>query len=460
MDSKYLLRSSQIGLLLVAACIIVFNIFFAPSNFFTNGVVSTQRTDLVQTDEQGVFFWFFALDCKGGHLLFYAKQAVLSALHYTNLIPVLMLHCRNEPLETWMKAHGVIIADPSSSSLVDFLDKHPEKLTNLGATTWYRIAIPKVIDALIEAGNERVTQALRNNSHSLQYVLYTDADVVFTSSMRITTDMLPRYFALPIQGNNWCCGEDRYSRKLHTNAGVIVMNVSAMREVETEFVEYVQKNILLNSGTHPSFSDQTAFHQFFPVRPKQPSLLQWLELRLFHPTYFETLNTKYYSETLRKEYEWEPYLGVNAEAKIVHWHGPKVFLDSCAALNLGHKLTPQRSLLMDARQGLIKQLMLANRTAPYVVSSPPSPQSLRSYDSNRSISHNGGLAHAQETYPPVYDWYTNMPVLSVQERTAALAGAEKKMFFLQTLLACSPDGYHHAVSLFFAYAHVICTTEL
>jgi hypothetical protein len=70
-------------------------------------------------------------------------------------------------------------------------------------------------------------------------------------------------------------------------------------------------------------------------------------------TYFDSLFTKYYANTLPKRYEWEPYLGENVQAILIHWHGPKYrFPDDC------HVVFSQKSLHPDN----VRLLALANLT--------------------------------------------------------------------------------------------------
>lgn len=71
--------------------------------------------------------------------------------------------------------------------------------------------------------------------------------------------------------------------------------------------------------------DQTALQGFFPQRLKSLSVVDYLELALFHSRYYRTLSSKYHANTLPKVYEWEPYLGPNKDAVLIHWHGIKYY---------------------------------------------------------------------------------------------------------------------------------------
>lgn len=476
-------------------------------------VVSTRQDNVGRTKHNAVRLWFFALDCDKPHLEFYAKQAVLSALHYTSLVPILMLHCHNAELEGWMKSHGVIIVDPRNSKLVQYLDANPDKLTNLGASTWYRIAIPTVIDELITSKHKQVMALHQEDPSLLQYALYTDADIVFLRNVHIHEHMLPRYFALPVQGDAWCCAENKYSKKVHTNAGVILMNVTSFREIESEFTSYVLKNIVQNKPDAHSFNDQTAFHSFFPIRLPHLNVIQIINLGLFYNTYFKSLFTKYYSDALSKFYEWEPYLGVNSEAVILHWHGPKVFINTCGQLlqhpsttypsnrhettnttilyepvannttgstltNINKMIPPMvttganKSMFSDPWQIVLQQLVLYNRTYPYsthhIHSLPQRNRRLRVHNDtvdpmltvhkdNTNVTHNKHT-NSSVQYPSMYDWYPPME-LNEQDRYIVEQLATKSLFYLQTLTPHSLDGYHHATSLFFSYVNLICASS-
>jgi hypothetical protein len=145
---------------------------------------------------------------------------------------------------------------------------------------------------------------------------------------------------------------------MHTNAGVMVLNVtSAIHEWRNEFDDFVMSQIVKFNGHAVSaggssssssvtkvevnkFNDQTAFHQFFPIRLSELTLWDKFQMFFCCKTYFQTLFTKYYSNVLPKKFEWEPYLGPNEEeAVIVHWHGIKFkYQDDCGSI-FNHQFT-------------------------------------------------------------------------------------------------------------------------
>jgi len=423
--------------------------------------VSAEQPELVR-------LWFFATGCDKPYLDFLVKAAVLSARHHTNLLPVAMMHCQNPALESWLIDHGVTIRDPGNDRLVQFLDAHPHKVPRLGSSAWYRIAIPTVIDELVASKHELVSKISPN---LLNYVLYTDTDIVFTNNIAFQEYMLPRYVGLPIQGDFWCCSKNPYSSDVHTNDGIILMNVTSFREVQGEFTTFIEKEIMRNKDDDPSsglFNDQTAFHDFFPIHRPHVPWFEMIHMSIYYTTYFKLMFTKYYADRLPKEYGWEPYLGVNPNAVLVHWHGPKVKVKSCsqlrphayAANNLSYEVTyhthPELNASLEVtvtpmmasgptaslfNAKIMRQLLIHNRTAVYVPAATQRPTA---------------AAPARPAYPAPYDWYPHMQ-LQEQDRAEVVSKGEEGYQFLQTLTGNSLQGYHHATNLYLAYMNEICS---
>ena len=461
--------------------VLIFIILYFAVNYWEIGkidngeLVHGPEVRYLDSDKQMVRLWFMALDCRISNVKYYAKMAVLSAQHFTNLVPVLMLHCPDPELENWMQKHDVIIADPKNSMLVQYLDQHKDKLTNLGASTWYRIAIPVVIDDLLKANNSRIITLRNENPKYMEYVLYTDADIVFVNNLTITTKLLPRYFSLPIQGDHLYSNNNPFSKQIHTNAGVILMNVTAFRSIETEFITYILKHIMHNNEGSIVFNDQTAFHSFFPIHFKSLSIYQLIILRIWYTSYYNTLFAKYYSDVLLKIYEWEPYLGINKDAVILHWHGPKVSINSCMQLSIqglhnyvhinssgsDNTGTIAKSLFIE-EQGVLKQLLKYNRTSSHIKQQPlllPQEE-----DQHQQQDEQPLLPQQEEEdqwdidYPPPYDWY-NHARLSPEDITEVLHSADQYIHPLQYHTSHSLDGYEYATNLYFSYLNLICQEE-
>jgi hypothetical protein len=306
--------------------------------------------------------------------------------------------------------------------------------------------------------------------------------------------MLPRYLALPIQGDALCCGDNPYIKQIHSNAGVMLMNITSYREVEEEFSDYVLKHITSNQGAN--FTDQAAIHEFFPVRMKSVTWSQWLHMAVYCTTYFKLMYTKYYSDTLPKEFSWEPYLGFNPQAVVVHWHGPSIYVDSCSQLNIygsnsnsyskggknshtkhSKKATTTntitatttvtttstiRSVFSNPHNLVLQQLLLHDLTTPYIphteskttiVYTLPTTVNLRTAYTTPDTPTTHTSTNTQ--YPPVFDWYSYMQLTSEVKALVLSQQGEDETGFL-TLTSSTLDGYHYATSLYFAYMNIIC----
>jgi hypothetical protein len=111
-------------------------------------------------------------------------------------------------------------------------------------------------------------------------VLYTDCDVMFLKEPLLP--YLPKYFA--------AAPHESLTDYSDINSGVMLMNVSMLRDDLPAFRAFAQKEI---AAGRPQ--DQWMYNEFYRDR--------WDRLDV-------TLN-------------WKPYWGANPEAQIVHWHGPK-----------------------------------------------------------------------------------------------------------------------------------------
>ncbi|GBQ71584.1 hypothetical protein AA103196_2815 [Ameyamaea chiangmaiensis NBRC 103196] len=115
-----------------------------------------------------------------------------------------------------------------------------------------------------------------------QYVLYTDCDVMFTAEPALEF-CKPEIFA--------ACGQfgqqDYYS---DMNSGVMLINLHRLGRDLPALVEFLCDNLY-----HIAGYDQEL-------------------LRVFYNAQWSPLSAKY---------NWKPYWGPNADARIVHFHGPK-----------------------------------------------------------------------------------------------------------------------------------------
>ena len=122
-------------------------------------------------------------------------------------------------------------------------------------------------------------------------ILYTDCDVFFLGEVVPELEANAcRYFAVAPES-----ARDDY---VNMNTGVMLMNTERLRESLPAFREYISKNL---AALEAESWDEAAYRWFYRDG-KGP---MW--------------------DRLRPELNWKPYWGENAQAKIIHFHGPKPF---------------------------------------------------------------------------------------------------------------------------------------
>ncbi len=238
--------------------------------------------------------WFMSIKNDSWGLHSYAKQAILSAKNKTTLIPIVILEGHNEKLEKWMSNQDVTVVHMENHEMLKYIMAvdliSPRK--NEGMATWQRLVIPDVIKKIrfnqpfpisktvpifqnisdnngtnvISASSSinsttgvnitsrnrysrilhntdeiRLPSVYNNRKIDTQYVLYTDADILFLNEIAVHKRDLPRYVSFAVQGDRWCCG-NKYSKQMHSNAGVMMMNVTGYAEAYPEFVAFIKKN--------------------------------------------------------------------------------------------------------------------------------------------------------------------------------------------------------------------------
>lgn len=115
------------------------------------------------------------------------------------------------------------------------------------------------------------------------FVLYSDCDVLFLDAIDLTS-CRPRFFA--------CAPEFEVDNWTYCNAGVMVMNVDAMRRTSADLCQLSVAR--LKAGMTQAY-DQSDLNAFY------------------HGTW----------DRLSPLFNWKPYWGVDPAAKILHFHGPK-----------------------------------------------------------------------------------------------------------------------------------------
>jgi hypothetical protein len=198
---------------------------------------------------------------------------------------------------------------------------------HLGIATWLRVVIPDAIDSLMSSGLMPV----------VDYIFYSDIDVVFLQDIRLSMADLPRYLSFAVQGDYLCCADTPKQRHVHINAGVMLMNVTGYRESYNGFVSYIKQmsKSIKSDKERIKFSDQRALQDYYPQRSPYITTLSDL--------YYHFYPKKYWSDNLPKKFEWEPYLGPYEEAVLLHWHGPKVNIPDCSFRDQLQRNTAQQS---------------------------------------------------------------------------------------------------------------------
>ncbi|MGC9269694.1 glycosyltransferase [Acidiphilium sp.] len=213
--------------------------------------------------------WYFAIDEAGtrseaGDL---AKLAVQSRALCPGLEPRLLYHGARNDFTRWMSDAGVVVIDavpPCLEAMQAATARGSFRAHSLGH--WLRLAIPLI-------------------DHDAEFVLYTDCDIVFLRPIDFTA-IRPAIFAAAPE-----FAPDAWN---YFNAGVMVLNLAAMRAAQPGFEALIRAR--LDEDSAANFDDQVALNQAFRGH--------WDRLD-------PGLNAK-------------PYWPHDPHAGILHFHGPKL----------------------------------------------------------------------------------------------------------------------------------------
>ena len=227
--------------------------------------------------------WYFALTEDSTAFRQYAEM-IMVAVHTARKVTSLEPHCIYDGNENdfteWLGKHGVRIVR-HRSFVREALEELGRKKGNphLAAAlsgAFSRIELPEIVRKIGDGSGR---------------ILYTDCDVMFLGEIVPELEANPcRLFAVAPESNR----EDY----VNMNTGVMLMNVERLGESLPEFREYVAKNL---AALEAESWDEAAYRWFYRDE-KGP---RW--------------------DRLRPELNWKPYWGENAEARIIHFHGPKPF---------------------------------------------------------------------------------------------------------------------------------------
>lgn len=275
--------------------------------------------------------WFFALNEMGNDFPNYAdmaKVAVYTALEKTSLEPHFIYDGEENDLTVWLRNRSVKIIN-RRSFLFEALRKESEKRDNnifwhIGAGTFLRLEVPEIV---------------KEQNYTDDFVLYTDVDVMFKAEVCDYLQTLkPKYFAV--------APEFFQSDYNNMNSGVMLMNVGSLMKNENVFRDFVKKNLFML--VDQAF-DQGAYRLFYQRNKIVRKIFgnKWNKLKV--------------------EYNWKPYWGKTAEAKIIHFHGPKPhqtedLLSDNVPEHLKHILPLVRGGYLDYEKEWKLNLKLANET--------------------------------------------------------------------------------------------------
>jgi hypothetical protein len=214
--------------------------------------------------------WYFAFNHNAvGSYERMIRVAVLSNRRCAGLAAHCVYCGPDVPLLDWLEENGVTVIRHEGSLRPTILRTpavghfHPA----VAEGAYLRLDIP-----LLEATDE--------------FVLYTDLDVLFLGDPGDWGDP-PRFFS--------CAPEFWTDDWSYCNTGVMIMNVPALRAEHEKLIAFAADNLLTHMERNQGVFDQKTMNLYFGGR--------WDRLPL-------GLN-------------WKPYWGVNPEARILHFHGPK-----------------------------------------------------------------------------------------------------------------------------------------
>jgi hypothetical protein len=226
--------------------------------------------------------WFFALAEDSTAFRQYAEMimvAVHTARKFTSLRPHCLYDGGENDFTAWLTRHDVKIVRHRCflrARLTEFgITKGNPHLAAALSSAFSRVELPEITTRLGGGGR----------------ILYTDCDVVFAGEVVPELEANRcEYFAVAPEGT-----QNDYS---DMNTGVMLMNTDRLGERLPEFRDYISQNL---PALESESWDQAAYRRFY--RNEEGPL--W--------------------DRLRPELNWKPYWGENAQAKIIHFHGPKPF---------------------------------------------------------------------------------------------------------------------------------------
>ena len=174
----------------------------------------------------------------------------------------------NLPEEVTIISHRHRCYDTFKSSSRCF---NSEECLKIASGAFLRTEIPYLLDFLNEDD---------------KFVIYTDYDVIFLhGDYSDLYSIEPEILA--------ACPEHDKNNWSYINSGVMVKNINFFKDNDKNIVDYINSN--------------------------------FEKLRVWDQTMYNDLYINKGLNKLPLEYNWKPYWGINKDAKIIHFHGPKPY---------------------------------------------------------------------------------------------------------------------------------------
>lgn len=200
------------------------------------------------------------------------KVAVISSRKHTTLKPNCLYDGQGDDVVDWLDRNDVTI----HQTAVPFRDElFSDDVLRLNAGTPYRPG---------NASGHFLRLMVPDYSVG-NYSLYTDCDVMFSDE--------PKFGSVDVFGACAELDQDGKPEPYSFNSGVMLINNKRFLQERTGFIDFIRSNNFYNRQ-HSSY-DQAFLNMYFKNN--------WTLLP-------ETLN-------------WRPWQGLNTNAEIIHFHGPK-----------------------------------------------------------------------------------------------------------------------------------------
>lgn len=246
--------------------------------------------------------WFFAFNqASEANYGDFVRVAVLSARRTNDFHAFCLYDGAPGELTRWLEKQNVTVL-PTRFRFAAWWEELAQKqnsalVAQIALGTFLRFELPDI------------TQREGLND---EFALYTDCDVVFERPIKpILEPLRPRFFAV--------APETFPRNRLHMNAGVMWMNLPALRAQNARLMAFAEKH--MEEASWSAF-DQGIYRAYF----NWPHRLAWkLGVR---DRYFYALMSRLPLKTwkwddLPLELNWKPYWGENPDIGILHFHGLK-----------------------------------------------------------------------------------------------------------------------------------------